>query len=125
MESQEFLKVTQFLEFDFRRTASRVPSGNPLQSSEKKSQLQFKPGTRVGHENESPVPSDTHEFGFIHNGADHPSKRAYRVWTSWERYTVCLGIATYGGIKRDSITKIQALLEGRSCSQVTENLFKL
>jgi hypothetical protein len=32
---------------------------------------------------------------------------------------VCLGIAAYGGIKRDNISKIQALLEGRTCGQVS------
>lgn len=31
---------------------------------------------------------------------------------------MCLGIAAYGGIKRDCIGKIQALLEGRTCGQV-------
>lgn len=77
----------------------------------------------IGAAKSTSANNDTQEYSerndlLTSRNGENPSKRVYRVWSSWERYTVCLGIAAYGGIKRDSISKIQSLLEGRTCGQV-------
>jgi hypothetical protein len=115
MESQEFLKVAQLLENGSRRYPDENHGTSP-------SLLPFKLRS-IGSMRplNSSKSGDSKEFDghFRSSSNEAPSKRIYRVWSSWERYTVCLGIAAYGGIKRDCIAKIQALLEGRTCGQVS------
>ena len=105
-ESQEFLKVSQLMEMRCRAHAKET--GNSLNLRV------HPPATSSG------LAEGGGGAGGGGGGATEaaPPRRMYRVWTAWERYTVSLGIATYGGTKGAKVNKIRSLLDGRSESQV-------
>jgi hypothetical protein len=120
-ESQEFLKVSQLMEM---RCRSRdVMASGSLDSTAQlhgfdKALMKGVDGQfpRAGGEGGAVAASAP---GKEEGAGAGPGKRSYRVWLPWERYTVCLGIATYGGTKGTKINKIRALLDGRNESQVS------
>eukprot|EP00602_Paraphysomonas_sp_CaronLab_P002989 CAMPEP_0185030188 /NCGR_PEP_ID=MMETSP1103-20130426/16981_1 /TAXON_ID=36769 /ORGANISM="Paraphysomonas bandaiensis, Strain Caron Lab Isolate" /LENGTH=610 /DNA_ID=CAMNT_0027565201 /DNA_START=85 /DNA_END=1917 /DNA_ORIENTATION=+ len=127
MECQEFLKVSQLLEMRMRPPkqddAVGSTSGGGMKQLAGCAAASTKAETSSGvnqfgdHKREM-------EFKLSSAALGRPTKRNYRMWTPSERYTILLGIATYGGTKGPNMGKIKNLLHNRSECQLRSYISK-